>query len=199
MTVDRNRQPETDARREHTVLDQGASDLLPLVYAQLRALAQRGLADERPDHTLTATALVHEAYLRLSSNREVPWGGEAHFYVAAAEAMRQILIDHARTKGRGKRGGGRKRVPMSVLDLAAQPDSDEILRLDRHIRRFEEQYPEAASVVRLRFFAGLTIDRTAEVLDCSPSHVDRLWAFARAWLHRAVRDDEEEEGPGPGA
>ncbi len=168
--------------------DQSAAQLLSLVYAQLRALAQRNLEGERPGHTLTATALVHEAYLRLSDNRRVPWGSEAHFYVAAAEAMRQILLDHARSKGRAKRGGGRKRVAMNVLDLATEPDPDEIVALDQHLCRLEEEHPQAAEVVRLRFYAGLTIDRTADVLEQSPRQVDRLWAFARAWLYRALRD-----------
>ena len=168
--------------------DQSAAQLLSLVYAQLRALAQRNLDGERPGHTLTATALVHEAYLRLSENRRVPWGSEAHFYVAAAEAMRQILLDHARSKGRAKRGGGRKRVAMNVLDLATEPDPDEIVALDQHLCRLEEEHPQAAAVVRLRFYAGLTIDKTATVLEQSPRQVDRLWSFARVWLYRALRD-----------
>lgn len=177
-----------DVGSDQPKLDHGASDLLPLVYAQLRALAQRSLAGERPGHTLTATALVHEAYLRLSGDRKIPWDGEAHYFVAAAEAMRQILLDHARSRGRAKRGGGRGREPLSVVDLAADPDPEEILALDEHVRRLEDEYPDAAAVVRLRFYAGLTIDRTAEVLGRSPRQVDRQWAFARAWLYRAVRD-----------
>lgn len=167
-----------------------ASQLLPLVYEQLRAVAEQRLRSERTGHTLTATALVHEAYLRLSADRRVPWGGEAHFYVAAAEAMRQILLDHARSKNRVKRGGGRRRAPLSVLDLAADPDSHEILALDRQLRRLEEEHPDAAAVVRLRFFAGLTIDRTADVLGQSPRQVDRLWALARAWLYRELEDED---------
>ena len=171
--------------------DQSAAKLLSLVYAQLRALAQRNIEGERPGHTLTATALVHEAYLRLSENRKVPWGSEAHFYVAAAEAMRQILLDHARSKRRAKRGGGRKRVAMNVLDLASATDPDEIVALDQHLCRLEAEHPAAAEVVRLRFYAGLTIDRTADVLDKSPRQVDRLWAFARAWLYRALEAEPE--------
>ena len=167
---------------------QPASELLSVVYSQLRALANQRLRGERVGHTLTSTALVHEAYMRLSEGRRVPWASEAHFYVAAADAMRQILLDHARSKGRVKRGGGMKRAPISVLDLAAAPDSNEILALDEHLCRLEQEHAAAAVVVRLRFFAGLTIDRTAEVLGQSPRQVDRLWAFARAWLYRALRD-----------
>jgi RNA polymerase sigma factor (TIGR02999 family) len=169
---------------------QPASDLLPVVYAQLRALAQQRLAGERKGHTLTATALVHEAFLRLSAERRVPWTGVAHYYVAAAEAMRQILLDHARARGRIKRGGDRKREPVSVLDLAAEADPDDIVALDQLLHRLEGEHPAAAAVVRLRFYAGLTIDRAAEVLGRSPRQVDRLWAFARAWIYRELRPDE---------
>jgi RNA polymerase sigma factor (TIGR02999 family) len=165
-----------------------ASELLAAVYDQLRALAQQRLRGERVGHTLTATALVHEAYVRLSEGRRVPWANEAHYYVAAADAMRQILLDHARSKGRSKRGGGRRRVPISVLDLAAEPDADEIVALDEHLCRLEQERPDAAVVVRLRFYAGLTIDHTATVLGQSPRQVDRLWAYARAWLYRAIQD-----------
>ncbi|MHC4218739.1 MAG: ECF-type sigma factor [Planctomycetota bacterium] len=164
------------------------TELLAAVYDQLRALAQQRLRTERVGHTLTATALVHEAYLRLSQGRRVPWASEAHYYVAASDAMRQILLDHARSKGRAKRGGGRQRVPISVLDLAAEPDANEIMALDEHLCRLEKENPEAAMVVRLRFYAGLTIDRTADVLGQSPRQVDRLWAYARAWLYRAMQD-----------
>jgi RNA polymerase sigma factor (TIGR02999 family) len=183
----------TDQRPVDEV-DSGSSELLPLVYGRLRALAQQRLSSERVGHTLTATALVHEAYLRLSSDRRVPWDGEAHFYVAAAEAMRQILLDHARSKGRVKRGGRRRRVHLNVLDLAADPDPQEILALDHVLQRLERDHPQSAEVVQLRFYAGLTIDRCAEVLGQSPRQIDRVWAFARAWLYRElqVRESEEE-------
>ena len=161
--------------------------LLPLVYDQLRAVAQRALAAERPDHTLDATALVHEAYLKLVGEREIPWASRAHFYVAAAEAMRRILLDHARARGRVKRGGGRARLTLSdVTDLATKPD--EIVRFDDAFRRLERESPEAAAIVRLRFFAGLSTEQTAEALGVSTSTVDRRWAFARAWLYQAFRD-----------
>jgi RNA polymerase sigma factor (TIGR02999 family) len=141
-------------------------------------------------HTLTATALVHEAYLRLSQGRRVPWGSEGHFYVAASESMRQILLDHARSRGRVKRGGRLDRKPLSVLDLAAEPETNEIVALDQHFCRLEQERPDAAVVVRLRFYAGLTVDRTAEVLGQSPRQVDRLWAYARAWLYRALSEGD---------
>ncbi len=166
--------------------------LLPLVYDQLRAVAQRALAAERPGHTLQATALVHEAYLKLVGEREIPWASRAHFYVAAAEAMRRILIDHARARGRVKRGGGgggRARLTLSdVTDLASKPD--EIVRFDEAFGRLEGESSEAAAIVRLRFFAGLSVEQTAEALGVSTSTVDRRWAFARAWLYRALRDGE---------
>ena len=163
-------------------------ELLPLVYDELRRLAAAKIASERPGQTLQATALVHEAYLRLATGRKIPWGSEVHFYTAAAEAMRHVLLDHARSKGRVKRGGGRSRAPLNVLDLAEEPDSEEILALDHQLQRLEERHPEASAVVRLRFYAGMTIDDTAKVLGWSPRHVDRLWAYARAWLYRELND-----------
>ncbi len=165
--------------------------LLPLVYDQLRAVAQRALAAERPGHTLQATALVHEAYLKLVGEREIPWASRAHFYVAAAEAMRRILIDHARARGRVKRGGGgRARLTLSdVTDLASKPD--EIVRFDEAFGRLEGESSEAAAIVRLRFFAGLSVDQTAEALGVSTSTVDRRWAFARAWLYRILHEGVE--------
>jgi RNA polymerase sigma factor (TIGR02999 family) len=161
--------------------------LLPLVYDQLRAVAQRALTAERPDHTLEATALVHEAYLKLVGEREIPWASRAHFYVAAAEAMRRVLLDHARARGRVKRGGDRARLALSdVADLATKPE--EIVRFDEAFRRLEGESPEAAAIVRLRFFAGLSVEQTADALGVSTSTVDRRWAFARAWLYQALSD-----------
>lgn len=167
-----------------------ANVLLPLVYEQLRAVARQAMSSERPDHTLSATALVHEAYLRLVGDRQLPWQNRAHFYAAAAEAMRRILLDHARSCGRLRRGGpDRRKLPLSVVDLATEADPDEILALDEAICRLEGASPDAAAVVRLRFFAGLSVDDAAASLDISPRQVDRLWAFARAWLFRALRDE----------
>jgi RNA polymerase sigma factor (TIGR02999 family) len=161
-------------------------ELLPLVYAQLRAVAQLRMATERSGHTLQATALVHEAYLKLVGPREVPWQNQAHFYSAAAEAMRRILLDYAKSRGRRKRGGDKSCVPLNVADLAETGNPEEILALDEALCRLEEHEPEAAKVVRLRFYAGLSVDQTAEALDLSPRTVDRRWKFARAWLFREL-------------
>ncbi len=166
-----------------------ADDLLPLVYDQLRALAQQRMMLERPGHTLQATALVHEAFLKLVGPREIPWAGQAHFYAAAAEAMRRILVDHARGRNRDKRGGAARRVLLNVLDLANTENSEEILALDEALSRLEQQEPDVGEVVRLRFFAGLSVDQTAESLGVSPRTVDRRWKFARAWLFRDLHAD----------
>ncbi len=169
--------------------------LLPLVYEQLRRAAQAQMAGERAGHTLTATALVHEAYVRLVGGSTTPAGGRAQFFKAAAEAMRRILVEHARARARVKRGGdgeGRpaRRVPLSVADLVdVERDPEEILRLEDALRRLEEEDEDAAAVVRLRFFAGLSGDQTAEMLGLSPSTVDREWAYARARLFRLMRPE----------
>lgn len=170
--------------------DERLQRLLPLVYDQLRATAQIALATERPDHTLQATALVHEAYLRLVGDRKTPWASRAHFYVAASEAMRRILLDHAKAKSRQKRGGDRTRLALADVTDLAQKDSSDILRFDDGFRRLESESPMAAAVVRLRFFAGLSVDQTAQALGLSSSTVDRRWAFARSWLFRWMSDDE---------
>jgi RNA polymerase sigma factor (TIGR02999 family) len=141
---------------------------------------------ENAGHTLQATALVHEAFLRIGQDRRVPFENRAHFFAAAAEAMRRILIDHARAKGAVKRGGESVRAPLSVVDLAAECDPAEVLALDEALSRLEVAEPDAAAVVRLRFFAGLSGDATAEALGMSPRQVDRVWAYARAWLLREM-------------
>lgn len=167
-----------------------AERLLTLVYEQLREMAQRQMARERLDHTLQATALVHEAYLRLMGEQPVDWADRRHFFFAASRAMQQILIEHARARGRVKRGGGADgrtgRLPLDILDLAHESDPDEILALNEAFCRLEKEEPEAAAVVRMRFFAGLSGDDTASALEISPRQVDRLWAFARAWLFREL-------------
>lgn len=169
---------------------QPAADLLPLVYDQLRALARQKMAAERPGHTLQATALVHEAYARLvgSQDGNAKFSSVGHFYRAAAEAMRRILVDHARARLSEKRGGAVRRVNFTtVLDLAATPDPEEILAFDDALSRLESQSPDAAIVVRLRFYAGLSIDDTASTLGVAPRTVNREWQFARAWLFRELR------------
>jgi RNA polymerase sigma factor (TIGR02999 family) len=163
-----------------------AQKLLPLVYDQLRKAAQKQMAKERHDHTLQATALVHEAYIRLVGSHEVVWENRAHFYVAAAEAMRRVLIEHARKRGRIKRGGDRKRVPLSAVYLAEKAHPEEIMSVDTAIRRLEERDSRMARIVRLRFSAGLSVEDTAETLGLSDRTVRREWALARAWLHREL-------------
>ncbi len=189
--------PAPDATILLNAVGQGGSDaanqLLPLVYDQLRQAAQRQLVSERAGHTLSATALVHEAYMKLVGPREVPWANRGHFYVAAAEAMRRILLDHAKARGRDKRGGQdgvpRPQVDFaSVAELAASGDGEEIVSFDEALRRLESESAEAARVVQLRFFAGLSVEQTALALGVSDRTVNRLWTFARAWLHRAVRE-----------
>jgi RNA polymerase sigma factor (TIGR02999 family) len=164
-----------------------SGELLEAVYDQLRAIAQQRMSAENPGHSLQATALVHEAFLRIGHGRRVPFQDRAHFFAAAAEAMRRILIDHARAKGAVKRRGSGARLTLSVVDLAEGADPGEILALDEALERLEGAEPEVAAVVRLRFFAGLSVDDTSEALAISPRQVDRLWAYARAWLAREVR------------
>lgn len=164
-----------------------ADDLLPLVYEQLRRIAQQHMAQERGDHTLQATALVHEAYLRLVGPRRIPWKNKAHFYAAAAEAMRRILLDHAKARGRKKRGGGRRRIPLSVADVAESWNLEETLSLDDALRRLVDRDPGIGEVVRLRFFAGLSIEETAEALEVSKATVKRRWEFGRTWLYRELK------------
>lgn len=175
--------------------DRSAADrLLPLVYDQLRRAAQLNLSGERAGHTLTATALVHEAYLKLVGPREVPWASQAHFYAAAAEAMRRVLLDHAKARGREKRGGAdgipARRVDFSSVADLAVGDSEEILSFDAALRRLEVESADAARVVQLRFYAGLSVEQTARAMAVSDRTVNRLWTFARAWLHRAIAENE---------
>jgi RNA polymerase sigma factor (TIGR02999 family) len=188
--------PEKDVVHEVTRLleeagqgrSHAAEALLPLVYEQLRKLAAHRMTGERSDHTLQATALVHEAYVRLVGNRSYPWANRAQFFVAAAEAMRRILIEHARAKNGPCRGGKLKKVPLDVIDLASTDNSDQIMALDEAISRLEKQDPDAAKVVQLRFFAGLGVEETAQALGMSPRTVKREWAYARAFLFRVLEE-----------
>jgi len=178
---------------------QRAERLLPAVYDELRAAAQRALRGERADHTLQATALVHEAWLKLMGPRDVPWRNRGHFLAAAAEAMRRILIDHARGKAALRRGG--KSQKRAAIDLTTLPDPDSseqaagFLLLDVAMTRLAAVDARAAEVVRLRYFAGLTIEETALALGASAPTVQRDWAFARSWLRDAI-DKMPDEDPG---
>jgi RNA polymerase sigma factor (TIGR02999 family) len=162
--------------------------MLQSVHAQLRVLARRQLADERADHTLQATALVHEAWLALRDRLDGVRDEPRAFYGAAAEAMRRILIDHARRRNAGKRFGRLARMPLDVVEVARTASLDEVLAVDDAIRALEADAPRAAAVVRMRFFAGLDEEQTARVLEISVRTVRREWAFARAWLYRRLGD-----------
>ena len=167
-----------------------AEQLLPLVYDELRKLAARQLAQEKPGQTLQATALVHEAYLRLvGAETAQPWDGRGHFFAAAAEAMRRILINRARDKGRQKRGGGRRRLDLDHLAVAGEATAEETLAVDEVLQRLEQHNKPCADLVKLRFFAGLTMDEAAAALGVAPRTAHRYWDFARAWLYDALRQD----------
>jgi RNA polymerase sigma factor (TIGR02999 family) len=167
-----------------------AAELLPMVYAELRQLAAHRLAREAPGQTLQATALVHEAYLRLvgSAGERIDdrWQGRGHFFAAAAEAMRRIVIDNARHRKRLKRGGGLQRVELEMADLAADVAPDDLLALDEALSALAEKHPQEARLVSLRFFAGLTIQQAADAMGVATSTADRYWAYARAWLYRRM-------------
>jgi RNA polymerase sigma factor (TIGR02999 family) len=166
---------------------QAAADLLPAVYAELRDLAAVRLADEKAGHTLQPTALVHEAYLRLVGDQQFAHRG--HFFAAAAEAMRRILIDHARKKATRKRGGAGERVDLDPEHFAAPDRPDDLLALDEALDQLERDEPQVAALVKLRYFAGLTIPQAAEAVGVSPRTADAWWAFARAWLLAKVRGE----------
>ncbi len=165
------------------------SALLPLVYDRLRAIAARRMEAESAGHTLQATALVSEAYLRLVGDERLDWSSKAHFYAAAAEAMRRILIDHARGKGRAKRGGQQRGLPLDVLDLATRDNVAEILSVDEAVCRLEETDPRMGAIVKLRFYGGLSEQETAQAMGISDRTVQREWVLARAWLKRRLSEE----------
>jgi RNA polymerase sigma factor (TIGR02999 family) len=168
-----------------------ASQVLPLVYAELRRLAAQKLAHEKPGQTLQPTALVHEAYLRLVGDRQEPhWNGRGHFFAAAAEAMRHILVDNARRKRRAKHGGGWQRVPLDEAVPAPPASEDHLLALDEALTRLEAEDPEAGRVVQLRYFAGLSVEEAADSLGMSRATAYRHWTFARAWLLQELAGNE---------
>ena len=165
-----------------------ASELLPLVYDELRKLAAARMTNEAAGHTLQPTALVHEAWLRLTRDEpNVPFANRAHFFAAAAEAMRRILIDRALAKGTGKRGGGWKRLDLDKVEIAADADDDTLLLVNESIEMLAKEKPTAAEIVKLRFFAGLTLEEAGQVLGFTERTAKRHWAFARAWLFDAMK------------
>ena len=174
---------------------QAAAQLLPLVYDELRKLAAHRLAAEKPGQTLQATALVHEAYLRLVDTEQAQhWNNRGHFFAAAAEAMRRILVENARRKRSEKHGGGRLRVDLDDIAPAVGNPDDDLVALNEALEKLEKIVPAKAQVVKLRYFAGLTVAQAAEVLGVSASTVDNYWAYARAWL----RIELSAEGTNPG-
>jgi RNA polymerase sigma factor (TIGR02999 family) len=176
----------SDVTRILTAIEQGdaraADELLPLVYEQLRRLAARKMTQEPPGQTLQATALVHEAYIRLVGAKEQNWSGRTHFFAAAAEAMRRILIDNARRKQRLKRGGDQQRIALEDAEVAIDGPSEDILALDEALMKLAIEDPVKADLVKLRYFAGLTIEQAAQMLGISRATAERYWSYARAWL-----------------
>lgn len=184
-----------DVTRILTAIEQGdrhaAEQLLPVVYDELRRLAAQKLSQEKPGQTLEATGLVHEAYLRLvGGNANRRWDNQGHFFAAAAEAMRRILVDNARRKLRDKHGGGMVRQDVDELQLTAPALGEDLLALDEALNKLAEHDPIKAELVKLRHFAGLSVDQAAEALGISAATADRYWAYARAWLRTEINGDE---------
>src|SRR5262245_39490233 len=169
-----------------------ADQLLPLVYEELRRLAAQKLAQEKPGQTLQATALVHEAYLRLVGGEERAWDSRGHFFAAAAEAMRRLVVETARRQKRARPGGGRERVEVELADLPTRLPPDDLLALDEALGRLEQIDPIKVRLVTLRYFAGMTIEQAAEALNISRVTAHRYWTFARAWLHQQMTGEQPE-------
>lgn len=185
----------SDVTRILSAIEQGdplaAEQLLPLVYDELRRLAAQKMAQENPGQTLQATSLVHEAYLRLVDVEQPQhWDSRGHFFAAAAEAMRRILVDNARKKRALRRGGAAHRQELDLVAALPVEAGDDLLALDDALRRLEELDPAKADLVKLRYFAGLTIPQAAEALRLSVTTANRYWAYARAWLHEELRRDD---------
>lgn len=167
-----------------------SAELMPLVYEKLRRLAARELQKEPAGHTLQPTALVHEAYVQLiDAEPPARWSHEGHFFAAAAQAMRRILIDHARRKGAAKRGGDRQRIPLDLEEAAVLPRRPDLVALDEALSRLAEQRPELEQLVTLRYFGGLTVEQAASAMGVSLRTAERNWTYARAWLLRALSDE----------
>jgi RNA polymerase sigma-70 factor, ECF subfamily len=174
--------------------DKSAFDkLFPLVHDELRRIARRQMSHERPGHTLQATALVNEAYLKLAGREGFEWQNRAHFYAVCAQVMRHILIDHARAHARDKRGGGTIHVSLEEVAVIAPEQADEYLALDEALRFLESVDPKKGRIVELRYFGGLSVDETAEVLDLSPRTVRREWQRSRAWLYKMITEGVGDE------
>lgn len=188
----------SDVTRILSSIEQGdphaAGELLPLVYEELRKLAAVRLKHEKPGQTLQATALVHEAFLRLTAGDDAAlrWNSRGHFFAAAAEAMRRILVDQARSKGRVKRGGDRRRIDVDAVDLAARVTPDELLAIDDAVAKLCTDDPVAGQIVKLRYFAGLSVDEAAKSLGLATATAYRHWNYARAWLHSELLGHADE-------
>jgi RNA polymerase sigma factor (TIGR02999 family) len=189
----------TDVTRILSAIEQGdphaAEQLLPLVYDELRQLAAQKLAQEKPGQTLQATALVHDAYLRLVDGNEVQhWDSRGHFFAAAAEAMRRILIDNARRKRRPKHGGDRRRLDLDAADSVAEAPADDLLALDEALTKLAAEEPIKAKLVKLRLFAGLSVPEAAKVLGLATRTAERYWTYARVWLYAELNDSGAASG-----
>ncbi|MHC4560491.1 MAG: sigma-70 family RNA polymerase sigma factor [Planctomycetota bacterium] len=171
---------------------QAVDELFPLVYQELRQLAAQRFRKELPGQTLQATALVHEAYLRLVGAEEQNWSGRGHFFAAAAEAMRRILIENARRKQRLRHGGGHKRIPLDDAVMAKDNDTsaDELIAMDVALEKLAKEDPVKAELVKLRYFAGLTVEQAAEILEISRATAVRYWTYARAWLFDEIKEGD---------
>jgi RNA polymerase sigma factor (TIGR02999 family) len=167
-----------------------AEELLPLVYGELRKLAASKMAHEAPNQTLQPTALVHEAWLRLTGNENVKWNGRAHFFGAAAEAMRRILIDNARRKQALRHGGNQQRLDVDDVEIAAPAKEEELLAINEALDEFAKTDKQKAELVKLRYFIGLTIEESAEILGVSVPTARRWWSYARAWLYQKINVDK---------
>ena len=169
---------------------EAADQLLPLVYEELRRLAAHKMAQENPGQTLQPTALVHEAWLRLAGDENRKWNDRTHFFAAAAEAMRRILVDNARRKGAQRHGGGQLRVELPEIACAVAENDDQVLAVNEALEKFAAQDKQKAELVKLRYFVGMTIEEAAEVLRVSAATAKRHWAYARAWLYEEIRTQE---------
>ena len=186
----------SDVTRILSQIEQGdphaSAQLLTLVYDELHRLAAQKMAHEVPGHTLQATALIHEAYVRLVDVEQVPhWNSRGHFFAAAAEAMRRILVENARRKRALQRGGGREKLDVSLVEPAAPRLSQDVLALNDALEKLEKQDRAKADLIKLRYFAGLTMEQAAQALGISPATAHRHWNYARAWLHQEITDEDE--------